>query len=88
MVEKKIVNGCIINLDNGAVACEIIHSLLFQLLIGILVGWLMSAIMTLTGALTDDPSHAQYMARTDARSGIIKNANWFKVPYPCMYGIS
>ncbi|XP_060080915.1 solute carrier family 23 member 2-like [Ylistrum balloti] len=58
----------------------------FSILIGILVGWGMSALMTVTGALTDDPNDFQYMARTDARSGIIKDANWFKMPYPNQFG--
>ncbi|OWF35568.1 solute carrier family 23 member 2-like isoform X2 [Mizuhopecten yessoensis] len=58
----------------------------FSLLIGILVGWLMSALMTWTGALTDDQNEAQYMARVDAQSGVIKDAHWFRVPYPGQFG--
>ncbi|OWF42062.1 Solute carrier family 23 member 2 [Mizuhopecten yessoensis] len=58
----------------------------FSILIGILVGWGMSAIMTVTGALTNDPDNSQYMARIDARSGIITMATWFKMPYPNRFG--
>ncbi|OWF42063.1 solute carrier family 23 member 2-like [Mizuhopecten yessoensis] len=58
----------------------------FSILIGILVGWGMSAIMTVTGALTNDPDNSQYMARIDARSGIITTATWFKMPYPNRFG--
>ncbi|XP_060079464.1 solute carrier family 23 member 2-like [Ylistrum balloti] len=58
----------------------------FSILIGICVGWCVSAIMTMTGALTDNPDHYQYMARVDARAGIIENATWFKMPYPNQFG--
>ncbi|XP_069111808.1 solute carrier family 23 member 2-like [Argopecten irradians] len=58
----------------------------FSLLIGILVGWLLSAIMTLSGVLTDDTSNVQYMSRVDAQAGIITNASWFSVPYPNQFG--
>ncbi|XP_033728150.1 solute carrier family 23 member 2-like [Pecten maximus] len=58
----------------------------FSILIGILVGWGLSAILTITGTLTDDPDNYQYMARTDARSGIIATATWFKMPYPNQFG--
>ncbi|XP_033762503.1 solute carrier family 23 member 1-like [Pecten maximus] len=51
-----------------------------------MVGWGLSAVLTKTGVLTDDPSKAEYMARTDARADIITNANWFKVPYPNQFG--
>ncbi|XP_060067064.1 solute carrier family 23 member 2-like [Ylistrum balloti] len=58
----------------------------FSLLIGILAGWLMSALMTWFGALTTDVNETQYMARVDAQSGVIRDANWFKVPYPNQFG--
>ncbi|XP_033762470.1 solute carrier family 23 member 1-like [Pecten maximus] len=58
----------------------------FAILIGMLVGWTMAAIMTHAGALTDNPKDPQYLARTDARAGIIKNATWFRVPYPNQFG--
>ncbi|XP_021375194.1 solute carrier family 23 member 2-like [Mizuhopecten yessoensis] len=59
---------------------------IFSILIGILVGWGVAALMTYAGALTDDSSKAEFMARTDARADIIWNANWFKVPYPNQFG--
>ncbi|XP_021339646.1 solute carrier family 23 member 2-like, partial [Mizuhopecten yessoensis] len=46
----------------------------------------MSALMTVTGMLTDDPSKTEYLARTDARADIITTATWFKVPYPNQFG--
>ncbi|XP_069111807.1 solute carrier family 23 member 1-like isoform X2 [Argopecten irradians] len=58
----------------------------FSILIGLLAGWAMSAIMTVSGVLTDDPSIPEYMARTDAQADIIARANWFKVPYPNQFG--
>ncbi|XP_069107950.1 solute carrier family 23 member 2-like [Argopecten irradians] len=58
----------------------------FSILIGIMVGWGLSAILTLTGTLPDDPANYQYVARIDARSGIINSATWFKMPYPNQFG--
>ncbi|XP_033763016.1 solute carrier family 23 member 2-like [Pecten maximus] len=58
----------------------------FSILIGLLVGWGLSAVLTITGVLTDDPSKGEYMARTDAQADIIAKASWFKVPYPNQFG--
>ncbi|OWF38755.1 Solute carrier family 23 member 2 [Mizuhopecten yessoensis] len=59
---------------------------LFSVLIGMMVGWSVSAVMTYTGALTDDPSQSEFFARTDARAEIVTNASWFRVPYPNQFG--
>ncbi|XP_021377787.1 solute carrier family 23 member 2-like [Mizuhopecten yessoensis] len=58
----------------------------FSVLMGMLVGWSVSAVMTYTGALTDDPSQSEFFARTDARAGIVTNASWFRMPYPNQFG--
>ncbi|XP_021341876.1 solute carrier family 23 member 2-like isoform X2 [Mizuhopecten yessoensis] len=58
----------------------------FAILIGMLVGWAMAAVMTYAGALTDNPNEAEFLARTDARAGIITDATWFRVPYPNQFG--
>ncbi|XP_013379942.1 solute carrier family 23 member 2 [Lingula anatina] len=52
----------------------------------IVIAWIVSLILTLTGALPDDPGHPQYKARTDAYVGGIHTAKWFFVPYPGKYG--
>lgn len=37
---------------------------------------------TAAGGFPSDPKIPQYMARTDARSAVLKEAKWFRVPYP------
>uniref|UniRef100_A0A0B7BD87 SLC26A/SulP transporter domain-containing protein n=1 Tax=Arion vulgaris TaxID=1028688 RepID=A0A0B7BD87_9EUPU len=59
----------------------------FSILLGILIGWSISAIMTVYGALSDDPRSKSFMARTDARSHVIAESNWLILPYPGMFGM-
>ena len=40
------------------------------------------AIVTAAGGFPSDPSDPQYKARTDARIEVLKEAKWFRVPYP------
>lgn len=49
-----------------------------QILIAILVGWLVCGIMTAAGAFEPDDIYA----RTDSRLDVIRDAAWFKFPYP------
>ena len=51
-------------------------------MISILIGWALCGILTAAGVFTDDPNDIGYKARTDARSNIIKEADWFYMPYP------
>ena len=55
---------------------------LFQVLLGIGLGWLMSHIMTISGALPNDPNKLGYKARSDARTEVISRAQWAFFPYP------
>jgi nucleobase transporter 1/2 len=47
-------------------------------LIGILIGWAVCGIMTAVGAFSPD----QKLARTDTGLSAIRQAKWFRVPYP------
>ena len=40
------------------------------------------AIVTAAGGFPSDPSDPKYKARTDARIEVLKEAKWFRVPYP------
>jgi len=53
-----------------------------QVILAILVSWIICAILTAAGAFPTNPSSPQYMARTDARIDVLKNAEWFRFPYP------
>jgi len=53
-----------------------------QVILAIAVSWVICAIITAAGGFPSDPSIPQYMARTDARAAVLKQAKWFRVPYP------
>ena len=53
-----------------------------QVILAIAVSWVICAIITAAGGFPSDPSIPQYMARTDARAAVVKEAKWFRVPYP------
>ena len=47
-----------------------------------LLAWVVCYILTVTDALPDTKNAWGYEARTDIKAGVIKNAKWFKFPYP------
>ena len=51
---------------------------LFPVLITIIVMWIICVILTVTDALPEGD-----LARADANLELIKNVDWFRVPYPC-----
>ena len=53
-----------------------------QVILAIAVSWIICAIITGAGGFPSDPSIPQYMARTDARAAVVKEAEWFRMPYP------
>ncbi|VDI69361.1 solute carrier family 23 (nucleobase transporter), member 1/2 [Mytilus galloprovincialis] len=54
----------------------------YSILIAILVGWLVCGIMTAVDAFEPDDIYA----RTDSRLDVIRDAAWFKFPYPGQFG--
>uniref|UniRef100_A0A3Q3X3K6 Uncharacterized protein n=1 Tax=Mola mola TaxID=94237 RepID=A0A3Q3X3K6_MOLML len=60
---------------------------LFPIILAILLVWLICYIFTLANLLPSDPHRYGYKARTDARGDIMASAPWFRVPYPCQWGL-
>ena len=60
----------------------IIRAILSKIILAIAVSWMICAIITVAGGFPTDPSNPQYKARTDARIGVLKDAKWFRFPYP------
>ncbi|KAG5844233.1 hypothetical protein ANANG_G00160200 [Anguilla anguilla] len=60
---------------------------LFPIIIAIMVVWLVCYVLTLTDLLPRDPSQYGHKARTDARGDIMSLAPWFRLPYPCQWGL-
>ncbi|XP_020617487.1 solute carrier family 23 member 2-like isoform X3 [Orbicella faveolata] len=60
---------------------------LFPVILAIVVSWIICAIITAAGGFPSDPSIPQYAARTDARAAVLKEAKWFRLPYPGQWGM-
>ncbi|XP_060073895.1 solute carrier family 23 member 1-like [Ylistrum balloti] len=54
--------------------------------ITVMFTWALCWVLTLSGALPDDPSDPAYRARTDTRGNIISLSPWFYFPYPGQFG--
>ncbi|XP_053374344.1 solute carrier family 23 member 1-like [Mercenaria mercenaria] len=59
---------------------------LFPVLIGIFGTWAICAILTVCSVLPDSPGEWGYTARTDIGLDVLKDARWFRVPYPGQWG--
>ncbi|KAJ7386674.1 hypothetical protein OS493_006682 [Desmophyllum pertusum] len=59
---------------------------LFPIILAIAVSWIICGIITAAGGFPSDPSIPQYVARTDARTAVLKEAKWFRFPYPGQWG--
>ncbi|NWI85380.1 S23A1 protein, partial [Pitta sordida] len=60
---------------------------MFPIILAIMVVWLFCYVFTLTGVFPSQPEQYGYKARTDARGEILSVAPWFRVPYPCQWGL-
>ncbi|KFP08219.1 Solute carrier family 23 member 1, partial [Calypte anna] len=60
---------------------------LFPIIMAIMVVWLLCYLLTRTAVFPSEPEAYGYKARTDARGEILSVAPWFRVPYPCQWGL-
>lgn len=60
----------------------VVTSSVTQVILAIAVSWVLCAIITAAGGFPSDPSIPQYKARTDARTAVLREAKWFRVPFP------
>ncbi|XP_048474633.1 solute carrier family 23 member 2-like [Rhincodon typus] len=60
---------------------------MFPIILAILVSWFLCFVFTVTDVFPPDSGQYGYYARTDARKGVLSVAPWFKVPYPCQWGL-
>ncbi|XP_031980906.1 solute carrier family 23 member 1 isoform X3 [Corvus moneduloides] len=60
---------------------------MFPIILAIMVVWLICYVLTRTGVFPSQPGEYGYKARTDARGEILSVAPWFRVPYPCQWGL-
>ncbi|NXE93059.1 S23A1 protein, partial [Menura novaehollandiae] len=60
---------------------------MFPIILAIMVVWLFCYALTRAGVFPSQPEEYGYKARTDARGEILSVAPWFRVPYPCQWGL-
>lgn len=60
---------------------------MFPIILAIMLVWLVSYILTLTDLLPSDPERYGHKGRTDARGDIMTSSPWFRMPYPCQWGL-
>ena len=54
----------------------------FQVILAIVLSWFFCWILTIAGALPDDPKATGYGARTDSKLHVLEEAKWLNIPYP------
>lgn len=52
-----------------------------------IIAWLVCLILTATDVFPNDPNKWGYAARTDVKINVLREAKWFRVPYPGKYKI-
>ncbi|XP_074408237.1 solute carrier family 23 member 1 isoform X5 [Zonotrichia albicollis] len=60
---------------------------MFPIILAVMLVWLICYVLTRTGVFPSRPDEYGYKARTDARGEVLSVAPWFRVPYPCQWGL-
>lgn len=58
----------------------------FPIIMAIVSSWVICAIITAAGGFPSDPDSPNYLARTDRELSVLKEAKWFRFPYPGQWG--
>uniref|UniRef100_A0A3Q2X117 Solute carrier family 23 member 1 n=1 Tax=Haplochromis burtoni TaxID=8153 RepID=A0A3Q2X117_HAPBU len=60
---------------------------MFPIILAIMLVWFVCYVLTLTDLLPRDPDRYGHKGRTDARGDIMTLSPWFRMPYPCQWGL-
>jgi len=60
---------------------------MFPVILAIGLAWLLCIVLTEANVFPQSPEGYGYGARTDIRSSVIMDAPWFRMPYPCQWGM-
>ncbi|XP_064614097.1 solute carrier family 23 member 1-like [Liolophura sinensis] len=60
---------------------------LFPIIMAIALSWLICFLLTVTNVLPTSPGEWGYEARTDNKTYVIREAAWFRFPYPGQWGL-
>uniref|UniRef100_I3N562 Solute carrier family 23 member 2-like n=1 Tax=Ictidomys tridecemlineatus TaxID=43179 RepID=I3N562_ICTTR len=58
----------------------------FPVLLALCISWFICFVLTVTNTLPSSPTDYGYLARTDTKSNVLRQAPWFRVPYPGQWG--
>uniref|UniRef100_A0A4W3GU97 Solute carrier family 23 member 1 n=1 Tax=Callorhinchus milii TaxID=7868 RepID=A0A4W3GU97_CALMI len=72
---------------NGCTTLRIKIFKMFPIIMAIMVVWLLCYLLTVTNVFPKNPDDYGFKARTDARGEIMSTAPWFRMPYPCQWGL-
>ncbi|PVD30099.1 hypothetical protein C0Q70_09360 [Pomacea canaliculata] len=64
-----------------------VSAFIFQVLMAMVVSWLTSHILTVTEVFPNNVNSSYYMARTDVRLHVLREAPWITFPYPFEFGL-
>ena len=53
-----------------------------QIIMAIISSWIICAIITAAAGFPSDPKNPNYLARTDRELSVLREAKWFRFPYP------
>nr|XP_032805986.1 solute carrier family 23 member 1-like isoform X3 [Petromyzon marinus] len=60
---------------------------MFPIIMAIVLSWLICHVLTLSGVFPEREGEYGFHARTDARGDIMSRAPWFRIAYPCQWGL-
>ncbi|XP_078453457.1 solute carrier family 23 member 1 isoform X1 [Lampetra planeri] len=60
---------------------------MFPIIMAIVLSWLICYVLTLSGVFPEREEEYGFHARTDARGDIMSRAPWFRIAYPCQWGL-
>ncbi|KAK2182864.1 hypothetical protein NP493_333g02056 [Ridgeia piscesae] len=60
---------------------------LYAVILAIVISWTVCALLTLYDVLPAEPTAWGHLARTDVKMDRLTKASWFRVPYPCQWGL-
>ncbi|XP_076965440.1 solute carrier family 23 member 2-like isoform X4 [Callospermophilus lateralis] len=58
----------------------------FPVLLALCISWFICFVLTVTNTLPSSPTDYGYLARTDTKSNVLRQAPWFRIPYPGQWG--
>ncbi|KAL4222695.1 hypothetical protein ACF0H5_018736 [Mactra antiquata] len=74
------------NSDDG---CKVVRTPIFSLfpvLLAMITSWIICVILTASGALPEKPGEWGYNARTDIKTDVLYESDWFRFPWPGQWG--